>query len=207
MNDPMHEAMVRSHRSLGDEIDASAAAARGHAPRGEVIQKTDAFLIHACRHVSSVCTVILPAARRHLPDGKRRVKEYVHQLRRLERAIAQAKGRLYGQSRATHVTWAQTWAALGAEFVLLMSIERLLVGDLSRAIDPQAGGSIASRLAPAEAASPTRAHPNSPHTGPFAAATRRLWTKADAFWDDAEGRIVSRAAKIIKRPARLSIKS
>ncbi len=140
---------------------------------GDLVERADTFLIHACRHVSSVCAVILPAARRRLPNGKQRVKEYVHQLRRLERAIAQAKGRLYGQSRSVGLPWAGVWAQLCSEFKALMALEKRMISDLAVALGPRLGGGIASRLVSAEASSPTRPHPNSPHTGPLSGMARR----------------------------------
>ncbi|MDR7085862.1 hypothetical protein J2X11_000701 [Aeromicrobium panaciterrae] len=193
MHDSLPEIVRHSHRTFADEIDASAHSTYGKARTGDLVQKADAFLIHACRHVSSVCAVVLPTARRRLPDGKQRVKEYVHQLRRLERAIAQAKGRLYGQSRSVHLPWAGVWAQLCSEFRELMALEHRLIGDLAVAVGPRLGGRIASRLLSAEASGLTRPHPNSPHTGPLSGIVRRIWMRADTFWDLAENRIVLKA--------------
>lgn len=193
MHESLPEMVRHSHRALAEEIDASAHSIYRKAEAGDLVQKADTFLIHACRHVSSVCAVILPTARRRLPNGRQRVKEYVHQLRRLERAIAQTKGRLYGQSRSARLPWAGVWAQLSREFKALMALEHRLIADLATAVGPRLGGGIASRLLSAEASGPTRPHPNSPHTGLFSGMVRRLWIRADTFWDVAENRIVLRA--------------
>ena len=194
MHESLHEIVDQSHRELVDEIEVSTHSTYRKANTGDLVQNADTFLIHACRHVSSVCVVILPTARRRLPDGKQRVKEYVHQLRRVERAIAQAKGRLYGQSRSAPLPWAGVWTQLCNEFKALMALEQRLIADLAIAVGPLLGGSIAARLLSAESSGLTRPHPNSPHTGPLSGVIRRMWSRADTFWDMAENRIVLKTA-------------
>ena len=99
MRDPLLTALSGSHRSLEHQLAAVDRAVKERESTRVVVQTTDAFMIHACRHVSAMCAVVLPILRRELPDGRRRVRLYIRQAKRLERSMAQAKRRLYG---ATH---------------------------------------------------------------------------------------------------------
>lgn len=203
MTDPLHKAIDTAHRELAAQVEAAANGVQVHAPRREVMQTIDAFLIHACRHVGAVCDVILPAARHEFPRGDKRVRQYVHQARRLERAVARTKRRVYGESHISHEPWSEVWSHLGREFDQLTILEREIVADLTAGLDPNTRTALADRLVTAEASSPTRPHPNSLHTGRFAHLSRGLWTRADRFWDAAEGRVVSGAVKAFKAPAKL----
>ena len=48
---------------------------------------------------------------KHLPEGQRRVNEFVHQSKRMERALYQVKGKLYGSTYAIRVPWPTVWVA------------------------------------------------------------------------------------------------
>lgn len=191
MVDPLRRATGTAHDELSEHFETATAAVRDHAGRRETIQKTDAFLIHACRHLSAVCDVILPAARAELPDSESVVGTYVEQARRTERAIVQAKRRIYGELHTVDLPWSQVWSELGAEFRTLNELEDTLVANLSDRLNPKSRGLLADRLAPAEATSPTRPHPHSPHTGRAGHISRGLLARADRIWDTLEGRIVS----------------
>ncbi|MCW2750071.1 MAG: hypothetical protein JWR83_1181 [Aeromicrobium sp.] len=191
MIDPLRRATSTAHDELAEHLDAATAAVRDHAGRRETIQKTDAFLIHACRHLSAVCDVILPAARAELPDGESVVGTYVEQARRTERAIVQTKRRLYGESHTVDLPWSKVWSELGNEFRQLNVLEDDLVANLSDRLDPKSRGMLADRMGPVEAHSPTRPHPHAPHTGPVAHVSRSLLARTDRIWDTVEGRIVS----------------
>jgi hypothetical protein len=191
MIDPLRRATSTAHDELAEYFDAATASVRNHAGRRESIQKTDAFLIDTCRHLSAVCEVILPVARAELPDGEAVVDTYVDQARRTEHAIVQTKRRLYGESHTADLPWSEVWTDLGTEFRRLIVLEDDLVADLSPRLDAKARSGLASRIGPVEDASPTRPHPNSPHTGRLAHASRVLLARTDRFWDAAEGRIVS----------------
>ncbi len=195
MRDPLREAVRRSHRALNKQLQESADSIHGQAACGEVVQKTDAFLIDVSRHVSAVCDVVLPATRIHVPNSRDRIKEYVRAARGLERAVAQSKGRLYGASNAIHLPWARVSSELRAHFAVLLILESALILELSKASGSKTSSGLARRLKDVELTSPTRPHPNSPHTGRLAHVTRRLWMHADAFWDTVEARIVTRAAE------------
>ncbi|WP_332644831.1 hypothetical protein [Aeromicrobium sp.] len=194
MNDPLRISIDTAHNELTEHFDAATAAVRNHLGRRESIQKADAFLIHACRHLSAVCEVILPAARTELPGGEAVVDSYVDQARHTEQAIVQTKRRLYGESHTADLPWSQVWSDLGTEFRRLIILEGDLVADLSIRLDPRTRDALASRMGPVEAGSPTRPHPNSPHTGRLAHASRLILARTDRLWDAAEGRIVSHPA-------------
>ncbi|MEJ7634576.1 hypothetical protein [Aeromicrobium sp.] len=204
MHDPLRTTIDESHRELSDQIDEAAEAVHDHATSQAVVQKTDAFLIHACRHAYAVCDVILPAARKMLPDGERRVREYVRQVRRLEHSVAQTKHRLYGESHMAHLPWSQVWSGLGREFAQLLILEQAIVTDLAEVIGRQASMQLSGRLIVSEACGPTRPHPHSPHTGRLAPLSRIIWVRADRFWNAAEGRVVAGTIKAFKAPTRLA---
>ncbi|WP_157412871.1 hypothetical protein [Aeromicrobium sp. Root236] len=204
MQDSLLTAIGASHRVLGEQLVMVGRAVQERESTRAIVQKTDAFMIHACRHVSATCAVILPAARHRLPGGRHRVQLYIHQVRRLERSVAQMKRRLYGASRSIRLPWAQVWEAMQHELEELMAIELAIVADVAAGVGPGTDGRLARRLAGSEAGSPTRPHPNSPHTGWLAPLSRRFWVRADSFWDAVEGRVVAGAVKAFKAPARLA---
>jgi len=194
MKDPLREATSTAHSQLTEHLDEATAAVRDHVGRREAIQKTDAFLIHACRHLSAVCDVILPAARDKISFGTKRAHAYVRQARRVERAVVQTKRRLYGELHTVDMPWSQVWAKLGVEVEQLNVLEDEMVSDLADELSSAAQVTLADRIGAAEAISPTRPHPNSPHAGRLAHITRGMLARTDRFWDSAEGRIVSSAA-------------
>lgn len=201
MQDPLDGAIRKSHHALAERFDQAAAAVESHAGRSDVTQKTDDFLIRACRHASAVCDVVLPVTRDELVDGRRRVREYVRQCRRLERATTQARRRLYGDSRGMGVPWSQMWSGLDNEFQRLNALERDLARDLAGGFGSGRNHDLARRLAAAESTGPTRAHPNSRHAGRFAHLSRRLWARADRFWDATQGRIMPADDQVPQAPA------
>lgn len=195
MKDPLHEAMSAAHDELAEHFAAATTAVREHDERRLAMGRTDTFLIHACQHSAAVCDVILPA-RADLPDGKARVAEYVRECRKLERAVAVTKGRLYGNTTNASVSWTQIWNGLGAEFGLMRELEERLVTDLATHLDADHRTELADRMESYEETAPTRPHPNSRHTGRFAHLSRAFWSRADKIWDSAEGRIGPALAKV-----------
>ncbi len=191
MTDSLQLAVRAAQQNLRDRLELASAAMVAHAQTHEIRQKTDAFLVNTCRHTSAVCDVVLPAARSYLPKGGGRVREYVQQCRRLERAIGSTKQRMYGQAQASDRAWGDVWAHVAEEVRVLHRIEDELVTALARTPEPDRRPDLSLVIGSVTKNSPTRPHPNSPHTGPFAHLIRRAWAWADRFWDAAEGRIVS----------------
>ena len=199
MTNPMQLAVRAAHRTLRDRLDLASAAMAAHAHTHEIRQKTDAFLVNSCRHTSAMCDLVLPAARLYLPNGGARTREYVQQCRRVERVIGTAKQRMYGQAHAIDRSWSDVWASVVEEVPLLHSLERDLVTDLANASDVGRHPDLSFLIGSVTSSSPTRPHPNSPHTGAFAHHLRRLWARADRFWDVAEGRTLSDWVVVVER--------
>lgn len=179
-----------TQQSLQQRLDeATHGAVRLSQPR-ERRGRTDAFLSSTSRHLAAVEEVLAPVARRELTDGGSRAKEYLHQARALELALATLKARVYGAVAATHIPWPEVWEDVRRELVRHNELERALVDDLVAAGDDAVHDELADRLYRAELKAPTRAHPYLPHTGPLGVAARRIWAVADRFWDTTEDRLV-----------------
>lgn len=194
MNDPLLSSITTTHDELRAHIAAAAEAVRANAERQEIVRKVDAAIISLCQHQSAVCRSLIPLAKRHLRPGDTSVRDYVRQIRRVENAASLAKARLYGAAQARGSSWPQIWSHLTAEIDKLAVIEASVVKDLSSHLDETGREQAATLLARLESRSPTRPHPNSPHTGRLAHLTRAWWARADRIWDAAEGRSVSRRA-------------
>jgi hypothetical protein len=129
-------------------------------------------------------------ARHAVPDGRRLSHEYLSAARELEHALARVRGKLYGQAYLVHLPWASLWAEVSACLDEHNRAETRVVDALLRHVDPVIVDGLARRIFDAEAHGPTRPHPRTPHTGLLASGARRMWSVADRFWDDAQGRIV-----------------
>jgi hypothetical protein len=191
MPDPMQLAVRAAHQTLRGRLDLASAAMADRAHTHEIRQKTDAFLVNNCRHTAAMCDLVLPAARLYLPDSRVRTREYVRQCRRVERVIGTAKQRMYGQAHAIDRSWSDVWASVVEEVPLLYSLEQDLVADLADVPDVRRHPDLSLLIGSVTSSSPTRPHPNSPHVGAFAHRIRRMWARADRFWDAAEGRTLS----------------
>ncbi len=199
MTSPMQVAVRAAHQPLRDRLDLASAAMAAHAHTHEIRQKTDAFLVNTCRHTSAMCELVLPAARVHLPNGAARIRQYVRQCRRVERALSTAKQRMYGQAQAIDRSWSDVWTAVVEEVPLLHSLERDLVADLADVPGVGRQPDLSLLIGSVMRNSPTRPHPNAPHTGALAHQIRRLWAWADRFWDAAEGRILADRVVVVER--------
>ncbi|MFF1817126.1 hypothetical protein ACFVWG_07505 [Kribbella sp. NPDC058245] len=151
--------------------------------------RTDWFYAIAAQHLSAAEDVLLPQVRR-LPDGPALVAQYVGNAKSLERCLRSLKGRQYGDSRVLHLDPHDVLRAIDR---LLTEHERLETDycrQLSDQLDQHEMNSLTERLVEAEEVAPTRAHPNSPHTGRAGRLAHRMWRLADNAWDSAEGRVV-----------------
>jgi|SRR5664279_349599 hypothetical protein len=191
MQETLSTAIEVAHEELARHLDGAAQALAAGANRRDVIQAIDGFLARASRHVSAVCEVVVPAAKEHLSEGEARAHTYIEQCRGLERSLAQTKGRLYGSAQAASVPWDDVWSKLRDEFVRTRKLEKSLVTELAVHLPRTVGTDLAAVFHTVEVSSPTRPHPNLPHTGTFAHLFRLVWARADRFWDAAEGRIIT----------------
>jgi hypothetical protein len=150
--------------------------------------QTDWFYAIASQHLAAAEDVLLPKARK-LPEGRAMVASYVANARKLERALRFLKGRLYGDSRVQHLRRDDLWA----EIDRLLDEHESLEKELAAMLDEHLGDEVSpltKQLLAAEEKAPTRAHPNSPHTGAAGRLAHRMWRLADTAWDSAEGRVV-----------------
>ena len=158
---------------------------------------TDTFSAVLCRHLAAVDDVLLPRARKELDHGHAEVRDYVRHARGLEHTLHLLKARLYGDATARHRTWPEVWNALDVWLDDHVSHEQALMHALAEHLTVEEAQQLAARLRGAEAHSPTRPHPYTPHTGVLGRLAHRIWARADSFWDDAEARIVP-----LRRPGR-----
>ena len=185
MTDPLITAIATAHDGLTGRLAAAAGAARDHATRHEIVQRSDDFCITACRHVAAMCDAVLPGVRDESASA------YLMQVRRVEHAAARVKRRMYGEANSAAMSWSHVWSSLEQEVHALTALERDLVESLSSRLSAAERDLLTERLRVAELLAPTRPHPWAPHRGPLAHLSRRLLARADRFWDAAEGRIVA----------------
>lgn len=178
-----------THDTLEDCLDNAATVRPDATQPRELYPATDTFLARTSRHTAAVNAVLVPAARRRLPDGHRRAHELVHQSRRLEVALAQVKAKLYGSSYAIRRRWPQIWDDVRREFDATWELEQSLAESLDEHPDPR-GRDLAEKLYDAELRAPTRPHPYVPHVGLRGRVARGVCRRVDNFWDATEGRMI-----------------
>lgn len=179
-----------THQSLQQRLEAATETAVRRSRTRDRYGRTDAFMAATSRHLAAVDEALLPAVRRHLPEGDDRVKQYLHQARQLEMGLARLKARLYGEIHVAHLPWGEVWDHVREELLRHNDLERELAHDLAAAVDPAESDALADAVYRAEVKAPTRAHPYLPHTGLVGRLARRVWALADRFWDTAESREV-----------------
>lgn len=179
-----------THRSLEQRLDGVLAPTAGRRHARDTYARTDAFLAATSRHLAAVDAVLLPLVAGRARDGTPFVHEYLEQARRLEMTLASLKARLYGEAHAIHLSWTGLWSDVRRELLQHNAMEWTLVGTLVERLEPDALDEVAQRVFRAEVGAPTRPHPHTPHTGMAGRFARRLWARADRFWDAAEGRVI-----------------
>jgi hypothetical protein len=151
--------------------------------------QTDWFYAIISQHLAAAEDVLLPRVRR-LPDGRRRVTAYVENARELERSLRFLKARIYGDSRAQHLSGEDCWREIDRLLDQHEALEAEYGRMLGERLDDGEVDALTDRLLAAEEVAPTRAHPHTPHTGPAGRLAHRWWRLADTAWDNAEGRVV-----------------
>lgn len=195
----MHDKLQRSIRATHEVLDErlSTAELRRPTPTGprDIYPATDTFLASTSRHLAAADSVLVPAIRHHLPDGREVAGRFVHATRDLEQAMAQAKAKLYGSVYAVQRPWRDIWSELHARFDAFMKLEEQVVADLVAHTSDSFGSDLADRVYGAEVHAPTRPHPFVPHTGVPGRVARRICVVVDHFWDATEGRMVPEPVK------------
>jgi hypothetical protein len=181
----------RTHEALALRLDRAVAAHPDRDPTHPRDQypATDTFLASASRHLAAVTAVLIPAARRRLPEGRERTAEFIGRCKSLEIALNQVKAKLYGSTYAIRRRWPDIWDEVRTEFEALWELERALARDLvehRRDDDPD----WSQLLHLGELKAPTRPHPYLPHQGLPGRTARAVALRVDRFWDAAEGRMV-----------------
>lgn len=151
---------------------------------------TDTFLASVSRHNSAANAVLVPVARKHLPNGQHRANEFVHQSKRMERALFQVKAKLYGSSYAIRIPWPEVWAEARREFEATWVLEHRIVDELALLLHAPERHRLAEAMYDAELRAPTRPHPYVPHQGLRGKVARRVARQVDRFWDATEGRMI-----------------
>lgn len=162
-------------------------AEAGQPARG--CERVDTFLAMTSRHLNAVEAVLLPAVRR-LPDGAHLVHDHVDSCRALERSLALAKARQYGEAYAIHDSWGAIWPDVRARLDANLDREQEMVGRLEQVLPDDELDQLGEDLHGAELHAPTRPHPHVPHTGFAGRVSRRVLGVVDGFWDTAEGRVL-----------------
>lgn len=193
--------LCATHDALARRLEIAAgsrAVSDAHHPRAER-PSIDTFLNATSRHNAAVLQVVLPAVRSRLPDGHASGRALVDQCRRLELALNQVKAKVYGSTYAVGLSWDGLWDHVRREFAELARLEQELSLRLAEAAqDPSPDWP--HLLHDAELAAPTRPHPWIPHQGVPGRAARAVARRIDAFWDNAEGRMLPAVADHRDRP-------
>jgi hypothetical protein len=187
-----------SHRDLADRFGRARAMGTAPGQPRKGFERTDQFLAAASKHLNAVDAVLLPAARRELPDGGRQVHEYVRGVRHLEVALAQTKAREYGEAHAIWRPWPEVWADVETQLDAQARREQALASGLEHRLSDEDSDRLVEEMSAAEVTAPSRPHPYSPHTGVAGSVARRVLGVVDRFWDTAEGRMVPER----RRPAK-----
>lgn len=177
-----------THGVLADRLENAAATRPDPRHARDQYPATDTFLASASRHNAAVNAVLVPAVQHRLDDGAERAREFTHQSKRLEVALAQVKAKMYGSTYAIRRSWDSIWDDVRREFEATSQLEQ----ELARELEEQADGDeqLADRLYDAELHAPTRPHPYIPHRGIRGRVARRVALRVDKFWDTTEGRMI-----------------
>lgn len=181
---------TETHRTLAKLLDEAAAMRSVPGQPRKGYEAADRFLDAVSRHLSTVTSVLLPAAHKHLPDEWVLLHEYLHATKDLESALVVAKSREYGSATSARMHWSDVWSAVRAKLQRQEHLEIEIVSRLSEAIGEEPAGELVGRMVDAEGHALTRPHPHAPHLGMRSILARRLLHLVDSFWDTAEGRMV-----------------
>lgn len=194
-NSALELTVVATQSSLEGRLRAATSRTTLRGQPRDTYARTDTFLAATSRHLGAVDEVLLPLVRRRVPDGHDRVREYLHQARHLELALATLKARLYGEAHAVFLSWPRVWEDVRVELSRHNTLERELVARLLPVLADDEHTVLAERVYRSEVRGPTRPHPYTPHTGIAGLIARKMWAVADRFWDTAEGRVIPEPIK------------
>lgn len=185
----LHEAIDHQLTVIAERLNLAASRLPEPPRPGDRRACTDDFLVATTQHLTAVIEVVLPAVRRHLPDGRAAARDYVLTAKRLERALVMAKAKQYGQAQNVGRAWSQVWGAVRYDLVTVTQMERALASRLADVLGEAETEDLGGRLAATVRRSPTRPHPHLPHRGIAGRVARGVWGRADRVWDEFEGRV------------------
>lgn len=163
-------------------------------------ERIDKFLALTTMHLNAVDSVLVPAARRKVPDGAHLVHDYLRSSKALEAVLAHVQAHESGSVYEAALGWPDQWGDVESAMADYGQHEQELTDRLTEALPDDDLEALARRLFAAELAAPTRPHPYSPHTGPMGVLARRVLHTVDRFWDTAQGRMVPGPKPEPKRP-------
>jgi hypothetical protein len=187
--DVLRNSIHHTHEYLAARFDDASAMVNTPGQPRKGYEHIDTFLALASKHLNAVDAALLPAVRKHLPDGGQVVHDYLRSAKQLELALAHVKAREYGSVLEAKRSWRSVWSDVGNALAAHRRSEEQLSERLSTGMPAPALDEITERLHRAEVAAPSRPHPYAPHTGVFGLAARRFLHAVDSFWDTVEGRM------------------
>lgn len=166
----------------------------------EAFERLDTFLAETSKHLHAVDAVLLPPARRKVPDGSVLVHDYLLSEKHLEVVLSHVKAHGYGSVYETRFSWAEVWSEVDHALADHQRHERVLVDRLAGVLDERELRRLDTRLREAARTAPSRPHPYTPHAGLAGLVARRVMGIVDGFWDAAEGRMNPGPHRDPKRP-------
>jgi hypothetical protein len=198
--DVLRTSIQHTHTGLTERLEA---ARRPGAPPGQPRgpqERIDLFLAATSKHLHAVDAVLLPQARKRVPDGGSLVHDYLCSAKDLEVVLAHVKAHEYGSVYESGYAWPGVWSDVRAAMWDQGRHEEVLADRLTHALDDPQLDVLTDRLRSSELAAPSRPHPYTPHTGPFGLAARRVMHTVDRFWDVVEGRMVPEPERAARKP-------
>jgi hypothetical protein len=187
--DVFRSSILYTHENLSARFDKASAMLRTPGQPRKGYEHIDTFLAVASKHLNAVDAVLLPAARKVLPDAAHVVHDYLASARELELALAHVKAREYGSVFEAGRSWQSVWSDVGQTLAAHRRAEFELAELLAARMAEPDLDVLADRLHDAEKSAPSRPHPYTPHTGLPGLVARKIMHAVDSFWDAAEGRM------------------
>lgn len=198
--DVLSRSIQFTHRRTVERLEAARAMeAPADRPR-DGYERIDTFLATTSKHLHAVDAVLLPSARKQVPDGATLVHDYVRSVKELEVVLAHVKAHEYGSVYETSFSWPEVWSDVDTALTDHQRHERELGVRLTAVLDDAQLDRLTQKLYHAELAAPSRPHPYTPHTGLLGLVARKVMHTADRFWDTVEGRMVPEPQPEPKKP-------
>ena len=193
----LNRSVQRTHDALAEELEVLRTQFGPPGEHAELegphrgYQPIDEFVTTASRHLHAVNQVLVPSARKQLPDGRQVAHGYVDSMRVLEVVLAHVKAHEYGSVWEKRIAWPSVWAEVGTALETVRGREEQLAHQLTDTLDDSEVDELAERLDEIEPGEPSRPHPYLPHRGVMGSVARGIVKRTDRAWDHGEGRPVS----------------